>query len=80
MAWNVKREHPRLSHRSHYVISNGGTQPNVVPQLASAFPNGVKRIRCPPGDYNGNSASRNAVSSWTLARATWSSWGSSTRR
>ena len=37
MAWNVKREHLRLPHRSHYVISNGGDQPNVVPQLASVW-------------------------------------------
>ena len=33
----VKREHLRLPHRSHYVISNGGDQPNVVPQLASVW-------------------------------------------
>jgi aminobenzoyl-glutamate utilization protein B len=37
MAWNVKREHLRLPHRSHYVITNGGDQPNVVPQLASVW-------------------------------------------
>ena len=36
-AWNIKREHLRLSHRSHYVITNGGDQPNVVPQLASVW-------------------------------------------
>ena len=37
MAWNVKREHLRLPHRSHYIITNGGDQPNVVPQLASVW-------------------------------------------
>ena len=36
-AWNYKREHLRLPHRSHYVITNGGDQPNVVPQLASVW-------------------------------------------
>ena len=36
-AWNFKREHLRLPHRSHYVITNGGAQPNVVPQLASVW-------------------------------------------
>ena len=36
-AWNFKREHLRLSQRSHYVITNGGDQPNVVPSLASVW-------------------------------------------
>jgi aminobenzoyl-glutamate utilization protein B len=36
-AWNFRREHLRLSQRSHYVISNGGDQPNVVPSLASVW-------------------------------------------
>jgi aminobenzoyl-glutamate utilization protein B len=35
--WNVRREHLRLQHRSHYVITQGGDQPNVVPQLASVW-------------------------------------------
>jgi aminobenzoyl-glutamate utilization protein B len=35
--WNYRREHLRLPHRSHYVIVNGGDQPNVVPQLASVW-------------------------------------------
>ena len=35
--WNFKREHLRLQQRSHYVISNGGDQPNVVPQNASVW-------------------------------------------
>src|SRR5436190_22291192 len=29
VAWNFRREHLRLSQRSHYVITNGGDQPNV---------------------------------------------------
>ena len=37
VAWNFRREHLRLPHRIHYVISNGGDQPNVVPSLASVW-------------------------------------------
>ena len=35
VGWNFRREHLRLQQRSHYVITNGGDQPNVVPQTAS---------------------------------------------
>ncbi len=35
--WNFRREHLRLQQRSHYVISNGGDQPNVVPPEASVW-------------------------------------------
>jgi aminobenzoyl-glutamate utilization protein B len=35
--WNFRREHLRLQQRSHYVITNGGDQPNVVPRLASIW-------------------------------------------
>ena len=31
IGWNYRREHLRLQQRSHYVITNGGDQPNVVP-------------------------------------------------
>ena len=34
IAWNFKREHLRTQQRSHYVITNGGDQPNVVPPNA----------------------------------------------
>jgi aminobenzoyl-glutamate utilization protein B len=37
VGWNYRREHLPLSHRSHYVITNGGDQPNVVPQNASVW-------------------------------------------
>ena len=37
VAWNFRREHLRLQQRSHYVIPNGGDQPNVVPQNASVW-------------------------------------------
>jgi len=36
-AWNFRREHLRQQHRVHYVIRNGGDQPNVVPQTASVW-------------------------------------------
>ncbi len=35
--WNYRREHLRLSQRSHYVITDGGGQPNVVPPTASVW-------------------------------------------
>ncbi len=36
-AWNMKREHLRPQQRSHYVIVNGGDQPNIVPEEASVW-------------------------------------------
>ena len=36
-AWEFKREHLELPQRSHYVILDGGDQPNVVPQTASIW-------------------------------------------
>jgi aminobenzoyl-glutamate utilization protein B len=35
--WNYRREHLRTQHRSHYVITDGGDQPNVVPPTASVW-------------------------------------------
>jgi amidohydrolase len=35
-AWNFRREHLPVTQRSHYVITNGGGQPNVVPDKASS--------------------------------------------
>src|SRR6266498_890332 len=37
IGWNFRREHLRLQQRSHYVIPNGGDQPNVVPPTASVW-------------------------------------------
>jgi aminobenzoyl-glutamate utilization protein B len=37
IGWNYRREHLPLSHRSHYVITDGGDQPNVVPPTASVW-------------------------------------------
>jgi aminobenzoyl-glutamate utilization protein B len=37
VGWNYRREHLPLEHRSHYVVTNGGDQPNVVPRTASVW-------------------------------------------
>jgi aminobenzoyl-glutamate utilization protein B len=37
IGWNYRREHLRLTQRSHYVVTNGGDQPNVVPRNASVW-------------------------------------------
>ena len=37
VGWNYRREHLRIQQRSHYVITNGGDQPNVVPRNASVW-------------------------------------------
>ncbi len=37
IGWNFRREHLRLSQRTHYVIPNGGDQPNVVPSVATVW-------------------------------------------
>ena len=48
-AWNFRREHLPLTQRSHYVITNGGGQPNIVPGVASVWyyfrENSFKSIR-----------------------------------
>ncbi|MEO7966050.1 MAG: amidohydrolase [Gemmatimonadaceae bacterium] len=37
MGWEYKREHLEPQQRSHYIIKDGGDQPNVVPQTASIW-------------------------------------------
>jgi aminobenzoyl-glutamate utilization protein B len=37
IGWNMRREHLRPEQRSHYVIVDGGDQPNVVPSEASVW-------------------------------------------
>lgn len=37
IGWNMKREHLRPEQRSHYVIPDGGDQPNVVPSAATVW-------------------------------------------
>ncbi len=48
IGWNYRREHLHPLQRSHYVINNGGDQPNVVPSYSSVWyfvreiqPNGI---------------------------------------
>lgn len=36
-AWNMRREHLRPTQRSHYVITEGGGQPNIVPGIARVW-------------------------------------------
>ncbi len=37
VGWNYRREHLRTEQRSHYVITHGGDQPNVVPPIAKVW-------------------------------------------
>jgi aminobenzoyl-glutamate utilization protein B len=37
IGWNFRREHLRIQQRSHYVVTNGGDQPNVVPPNAAVW-------------------------------------------
>ena len=37
VAWNFRREHLPVTQRSHYIITNGGNQPNIVPSDASVW-------------------------------------------
>jgi aminobenzoyl-glutamate utilization protein B len=37
VGWNFRREHLRIQQRSHYVVTNGGDQPNVVPPVATVW-------------------------------------------
>ncbi len=37
VAWNFRREHLNPLQRSHYVITDGGDQPNVVPSKATVW-------------------------------------------
>jgi aminobenzoyl-glutamate utilization protein B len=37
VGWNFKREHLKPTQRSHYVITDGGDQPNVVPSKAGVW-------------------------------------------
>jgi aminobenzoyl-glutamate utilization protein B len=37
IGWNFRREHLQPTQRSHYVITDGGDQPNVVPAKASVW-------------------------------------------
>ena len=45
VGWNYRREHLRLAQRSHYVMTDGGDQPNVVPPTASVWSITFARLR-----------------------------------
>ena len=77
--WNFRREHLRLQQRSHYVISNGGDQPNVVPSNAAVwyyfretdYPH-IKELR-EIGDTMAKAAAMmtNTEVSWRILGAAW---------
>src|SRR5712692_7378217 len=79
VGWNFRREHLRLQQRSHYVITNGGDQPNVVPSNASVwdyfreidYPH-IKELR-EIGDTIAKAAATmtNTEVSWRLTGAAW---------
>jgi aminobenzoyl-glutamate utilization protein B len=79
IGWNFRREHLRLQQRSHYVITNGGDQPNVVPSNASVwyyfreidYPH-IKELR-EIGDTMARAAAMmtNTEVSWTITGAAW---------
>ncbi|MGE3274898.1 MAG: amidohydrolase [Vicinamibacterales bacterium] len=81
MGWNMKREHLRLQQRSHYVITNGGDQPNVVPPNASVWYyfrethyEAIKNL-WELGDAMANGASMMTGTTWT-SRVLGSAWPS----
>jgi aminobenzoyl-glutamate utilization protein B len=77
--WNARREHLRLQQRSHYVITNGGDQPNVVPRNASVWYyfretdyDGTKRL-WEIGDKMAQGAALMTDTTWT-SRVLGSAW------
>jgi aminobenzoyl-glutamate utilization protein B len=79
IGWNFRREHLRLQQRSHYVIPNGGDQPNVVPSNAAVwyyfretdYPH-IKELR-EIGDTMARAAAMmtNTDVSWRILGAAW---------
>jgi aminobenzoyl-glutamate utilization protein B len=79
IGWNFRREHLRLSQRSHYVITNGGDQPNVVPSNAGVwyyfreidYPH-IKELR-EIGDTMARAAAMmtNTEVAWKITGAAW---------
>jgi len=77
--WNARREHLRLQQRSHYVITNGGDQPNVVPRNASVWyyfrettEDGIRRMWS-IGDKMAEGAALMTDTTWT-SRVLGSAW------
>jgi aminobenzoyl-glutamate utilization protein B len=79
IGWNFRREHLRLQQRSHYVITNGGDQPNVVPRNASVwyffreqdYPNIMEMWKA--GDEIAQGAALMTKTKWT-SRVLGSAW------
>ncbi|QMV20279.1 amidohydrolase [Granulicella sp. 5B5] len=79
VGWNFRREHLRLQQRSHYVISDGGDQPNVVPASASVWyyfrEADYEHIKglWETGDHMANGASQMTDTTWdsTLIGTAW---------
>ncbi|MCA1585510.1 MAG: peptidase dimerization domain-containing protein [Acidobacteria bacterium] len=83
--WNYRREHLRIQQRSHYVITNGGDQPNVVPRNASVWYyfretnyEGIKNM-WEIGDKMAEGASLMTNSKWS-SRVLGSAWPSHMNR
>ncbi len=83
--WNFRREHLRIQQRSHYVITNGGDQPNVVPRNASVWYyfretdyDGIKNM-WEMGDKMADGASLMTNTKWT-SRVLGSAWPSHMNR
>ncbi len=83
--WNYRREHLRLQQRSHYVITDGGDQPNVVPRTASVWYyfrettyEGIKNLWA-MGDKMADGASLMTGTTWS-SRVLGSAWPSHMNR
>jgi aminobenzoyl-glutamate utilization protein B len=77
VAMNFRREHLPLSQRTHYVISNGGGQPNIVPGVASVWYyfrdytfDRTKELY----DIGNKTADAAAMATDTTATSRWPSW------
>jgi aminobenzoyl-glutamate utilization protein B len=80
IGWNYRREHLPLAHRSHYVIVDGGDQPNVVPSHAAVWyyfrdldEAGIRALWA-IGDTIANAAARMAGVELVSARVLGSAW------
>jgi len=80
IGWNFRREHLPLAHRSHYVIVDGGDQPNVVPPHASVWyyfrdldESGIRTLWA-IGDTIAEAAARMAGVELAAARVLGSAW------
>jgi aminobenzoyl-glutamate utilization protein B len=78
-AWNFRREHLHPNQRSHYVITNGGLQPNIVPENASVWyyfrhnttPQVQEMLEIADGIAEGASLMTGATWKRTILGSTW---------